>query len=248
MSRPPERGPEMRMKPYVICLMHSSLDGRTHPSRWRPKGPGSDWFEKIHDELGGDAWVIGRVTGSEFAKREPYPATTDAKFPRENWFARRDAKTYGVVLDAKGKIGWGRSDIGGDPIVVVLTESVSDSHLAGLRGEGVSYIFAGKSEIDLALTVDILNRELGVKRLLVEGGGVANGAFLRAGLIDEFNLILSPAIDGARGAPFVFDSTDSEGDRRAPLSAMTLESTRDLGGGVLLLRYLIQNDPQAVGE
>ena len=75
------------------------------------------------------------------------------------------------MLDAHGKIGWGRSDIGGDPIVVVLTESVSDSHLAGLRGEGVSYFFAGKSEIDLALALDILNRELGVKRLLVEGGG-----------------------------------------------------------------------------
>ena len=76
------------MKPYVICLMHSSLDGRTHPSRWRPKGAGTDWFEKIHDELGGDAWVIGRVTGSEFAKGKPYPETTSEKFPRDNWFAR----------------------------------------------------------------------------------------------------------------------------------------------------------------
>lgn len=70
------------MKLYVICLMHSSLDGRTHPSRWRPKGAGTDWFEKIHDELGGDARVIGRVTGSEFAKGQPYPAT-DMKLPRE---------------------------------------------------------------------------------------------------------------------------------------------------------------------
>lgn len=236
------------MKPYVICLMHASLDGRTHPSRWRPKGAGADWFEKIHDELGGDAWVIGRVTGSEFAKGKPYPTTTNAKLPRENWFVRRDAKTYGVVLDAQGKIGWGRSDIGGDPIVVALTESVPDSHLAGLRGEGVSYIFAGKSELDLALTLDILNRELGVKRLLVEGGGVANGAFLRAGLIDEFNLILSPAIDGASGAPFVFDSTAADSDKRAPITAMTLESTQELGDGVLLLRYLIRNDPQAASR
>ena len=235
------------MNPHVICLMHSSLDGRTHPSRWRPKGAGTDWFEKIHDELGGDAWVIGRVTGSEFAKGKPYPAT-DATFPRENWFALRDAKTYGVVLDAQGKICWGRSDIGGDPIVVVLTENVPDSHLAGLRGEGVSYIFAGKSEIDLGLTLGILARELGVKRLLVEGGGVANGAFLRAGLIDEFNLILSPAIDGAKGAPFVFDSTEADSDKRAPIAAMTLESTRELGGGVLLLRYLIKNEPQAASR
>lgn len=86
-----------------------------------------------------------------------------------------------------------------------------------------------------------------MKRLLVEGGGVANGAFLRAGLIDEFNLILSPAIDGATGAPFVFSSTE-EGDKRAPIAAMTLESTRELGGGVLLLRYLIKNDPQAANR
>ena len=112
------------MKPYVICLMHSSVDGRTHPSRWRPKRAGTEWFETIHDEIGGDAWVIGRVTGSEFAKGKPYPETAAKNLPRDNWFARRDAKVYGVVLDAQGKIGWGRSDIGGDPIVVVLTEGV----------------------------------------------------------------------------------------------------------------------------
>ena len=239
------------MKPHVTCLMASSVDGRTHHSRWRPKGTGADLFERVHDQLGGDAWLIGRVTGSEFAKGKPYPATTE-KFPRENWFARRDAKAnvkaYGVVLDAHGKIGWGRSDIGGDPIVVVLTENVTDAHLAGLRGEGVSYIFAGKSEIDLALTLEILNRELGVKRLLLEGGGAANGAFLRAGLVDELNLILCPAVDGARGAPIVFDSTEAESDQRAPVTAMTLESTTPLGGGALLLRYLITNDPAAVGR
>ena len=130
------------------------------------------------------------------------------------------------MLDAHGRIGWGRSDIGGDPIVVVLSEAVSDAHLAGLRGEGVSYIFAGKSELDLALALDILNRELGVKRLLLEGGGGANGAFLRAGLVDELNLILCPAVDGAKGAPSVFDPRDAEVDRRAPVTAMTLESSQ----------------------
>jgi riboflavin biosynthesis pyrimidine reductase len=233
------------MKPHVTCLMASSVDGRTHHSRWRPKGTGADLFERVHDQLGGDAWLIGRVTGSEFAKGKAYPAATTKTFPRESWLARRDAKAYGVVLDAQGKIGWGRSDIGGDPIVVVLTESVSDAHLAGLRDEGVSYIFAGKSAIDLALVLEILNRELGVKRLLLEGGGTANGAFLRAGLVDELCLILCPAVDGAKGAPIVFDSRDEENDQRAPVTAMTLESATPLGGGALLLRYLIANDPSA---
>jgi riboflavin biosynthesis pyrimidine reductase len=233
------------MKPHVACLMASSVDGRTHHSRWRPKGAGADLFEKVHDELGGDAWLIGRVTGSEFAKGKAYPTSASERFPRTAWFAPKatGAKAYGVVLDARGKIAWGRSDIGGDPIVVVLTEEVADSHLAGLRGEGVSYIFGGKSEIDLKLALDILNRDLGIKRLLLEGGGGANGALLRAGLVDELYLILCPAIDGARGAPTVFDSPDTESDRRAPITAMTLESTKPIGGGALLLHYRIENGP-----
>ena len=119
----------------------------------------------------------------------------------------------------------------------------------GCAARGGSYIFAGKSELGLALALDILNRELGVKRLLLEGGGGANGAFLRAGLVDELNLILCPAVDGAKGAPSVFDSTDAEADRRAPVTAMTLESSQALEGGAMLLRYRIQNaDSKATGR
>jgi riboflavin biosynthesis pyrimidine reductase len=237
------------MKPHVICLMASSVDGRTLHSRWRPKGTGAPLFEQIHDELAGDAWLIGRVTGQEFAKGKPYPVSTHEIFPREPWFASRDAKAYGVVLDAHGKIAWGRSDIGGDPIVVVLTEAVSDAHLAGLRGEGVSYFFAGKSELDLALVLDIVNRELGVKRLLLEGGGGTNGAFLRAGLVDEIHLVICPAVDGSRGAPAVFDSSEADADQRAPITAMSLESTQALEGGATLLRYRIENaPPDAMGR
>jgi hypothetical protein len=67
------------------------------------------------------------------------------------------------------------------------------------------------------------------------------GAFLRAGLVDELNLILCPAVDGAKGAPSVFDSTEAEADQRPPITAMTLEGTRALEDGAMLLRYRIQN-------
>lgn len=231
------------MKPHVTCLMSSSVDGRTLPSRWRPQGSGN-LFEQVHDKLAGDAWLVGRVTGQEFAKGNPYPATAE-RFPREHWFAARGGRPWGVVLDAHGKIGWGRADIGGDAIVVVLTEAVPDSHLAGLRAEGVSYIFAGKSELDLTLLLDILRRDLGIERLLLEGGGGVNGSFLRAGLIDELNLILCPVIDGAKGAPSVFDSAEDESDQRAPVTAMTLQSSTALDGGALLLSYRIENADKA---
>ena len=231
------------MKPYLVCHMVASIDGRILQSRWRPRTRESgDLFERLHVRLGGDAWVVGRVTGQEFAKAKAYDAHTDRTYGREAWLARRDAEAYGVVLDAHGKIAWGRSDIGGDPIVVVLTEQVSDAHLAGLRQDGVSYFFAGERELDLSAALEFLNRELGVKRLLVEGGGGNNGAFLRAGLIDEISLALVPSVDGSKGAPSVFDSTDRESELRAPVEQMSLESCEVLDGGAVWLRYRLRNE------
>ena len=124
---------------------------------------------------------------------------------------------------------------------MVLSEQVSDAHLAGLRSEQVSYIFAGKHEIDLGLALEILNRELGVKRLLLEGGGGSNGAFLRAGLVDEISLAILPAVDGAKGAPSVFDSSDKDAGVPAPIKSMTLQSSQVLDGGAVWLRYQLRN-------
>ena len=145
------------MKPHVICHMAASVDGRILPSRWRPADAHAvgGLFERLHDQLEGDAWLVGRVTGQEFARREAYPRTGTALLPREAWIAQRDAPAYGVVLDAGGKIAWGRADIGGDPIVVVLTRQVSDAHLAGLRADGVSYIFAGESVLRAGLVDEL---------------------------------------------------------------------------------------------
>ena len=230
------------MKPYVICHMVASVDGRTLISRWRPEDANrKELFERLHERLAVDAWLVGRVTGQEYAKLDAYLQHTEQAYPREPWFARRDAVAYGIVLDAQGKIAWGRADIGGDPIVVVLAETVSNAHLAGLRKDGVSYIFAGERELDLRRALHILNEELGIKRLERNGGGVTNGSFLRAGLIEEISLAIFPAVDGAKGAPCVFDSRDAEADMAAPVRAMTLASSEVLEGGAVWLRYRLEN-------
>ena len=145
------------------------------------------------------------------------------------------------MLDPHGKIVWGRADIGGDPIVAVLTNQVSDAHLAGLREDGVSYIFAGARELDLNLALEVLNRELGIKRLEVNGGGVTNGAFLRAGLIDEISLAIFPAVDGTKGSSSTFDSGEDEIGAAFPLRSMTLASSEVLECGAVWLRYQVRN-------
>jgi riboflavin biosynthesis pyrimidine reductase len=110
--------------------------------------------------------------------------------------------------------------------VVVLTETVSDADLAGLREDGVSYIFAGAGKLDLKHALEILNRELGIRRLEANGGGVTNGAFLHAGLIDEISVAIFPAVDGAKGAPCVFEAGEDAAGTPAPLRSMTLAAAR----------------------
>jgi|GEM_PF-1949526 len=67
------------MRPYVICHMTASLDGRTLQSRWIPKTCNAgDVYERIHEKLDGDAWLVGRVTGADFSKRGAYDAPATA--------------------------------------------------------------------------------------------------------------------------------------------------------------------------
>src|SRR5262249_45377520 len=161
--------------------------------------------------LGGGSWLCGRVTAQEFAKGKGlvYPPT-DQKFPRQNWFAQRQAKAWGVFLDAHGKAVSHRPDVGGDPILAILPEQVPDSHLVGLRADGGPSILAGKAGVGPAAALEAVNRELGIERLMVEGGGGANGALLRAGLVDELSLVVTAAIDGSTGGPIVFNSGDKD--------------------------------------
>jgi riboflavin biosynthesis pyrimidine reductase len=72
-------------------------------------------------------------------------------------------------------------------------------------------------------------------------GAGANGSFLRAGLIDEISLVICPAVDGAKGAPSIFDSTNEDAGTPAPIRSMTLESSEVLEGGAVWLRYRLES-------
>ena len=228
------------MKPHIVCHMMASVDGRILVERWRPPMRDTSLYEQVHDAIGGDAWLVGRVTGQEFVDRtEPYPSRADTSLPRENWFARADAEAWAIVVDAHGKIAWGMRDIDGDPIVVVLTTKVTDSHLAGLREDGVSYIFAGDDEIDFRAALETLNAEVGIERVMLEGGGGVNGSVLAAGLVDELSLLVCPTVDGSRESPSVFDVAGDTGT--LPVTDMSLMSCEQMDGGFVWLRYRIAN-------
>lgn len=229
------------MKPHIICHMLASLDGGLHPSRYTvsPDGTRAEWsglYEQIHGDLEGDAWKVGRVTMAEMSKAGAHPPAHAGKVERPHHFAQRNAGPYAVALDASGKLHFAKPDVGGDHVVVLLGHSVSDSHLAELAGDGVSYIVSETAELDLAAMLDVLGRELGIRRLLLEGGAGINGSFFAAGLVDELSLLVAPALD-ARAANQGFVEFGESG--LAGKMQLSLTSCETLAHGVIHLRYAV---------
>lgn len=239
------------MKPHVICHMMSSLDGKLHVDQWsETPGVSSDErtaeYERVHDALNGDAWLAGRVTMAEFTSADAHPphdiaphdvGPRDIGMPgRPHHFANRDADGYAIAVDTSGKLHWTGGDIDGEHIVVLLGADVADAHLAELAGDGVSYIVSDAKEIDLAAALDTLGRELGIKTLLLEGGAGINGAFLKAGLVDEISLLMFPAIDGHTGSRTIFEGGE---EGLADSVALTLSSVEKGEAGSVHLRYTV---------
>lgn len=233
------------MKPYVICHMMSSLDGRLNVAAWAG-GEGSATYEaltgeyqRIHDGFGADAWLAGTNTMKEFtgdAKAAP-PAAVQGDAPPRPWHLADDqARRFAIAIDRKGKLHWEKPTADQGHIVVVLGTSVPDAHLAELRAAGVSYLVMPSDDLDLAALLDDIGARLPIKKLLLEGGAKMNGAFLKAGLVDEVSLMLCPAIDGRSGTSTIFEAgADGVGDMK-PLALV--EATPGVRGTVHM-RYKI---------
>ncbi|WP_279478857.1 RibD family protein [Aureimonas sp. SK2] len=231
----------MTQRPHVVCHMTSSIDGRLHPSRYTqsPDGAVKDWsgaYEAIHDRLEGDAWLVGRTTMAEMAKGEAHPpASFETPARPLHRAAGSERRPLAIAPDTQGRLHFRGPDVGGDPVLVLLGDGVSDAHLAELAADGVSYLVSDGAEVDLPRALEILAAEFGVKRLLVEGGAAINGSFLAAGLVDELSVVLAPALDGGTDVEGIV-AFDGGLKGRFQLS---LQSAQTIEGGAVHLRYRV---------
>jgi riboflavin biosynthesis pyrimidine reductase len=229
------------MKPYIICHMITSLDGGLHGSRWTtsPDGDRDDWsaqYEKIHRDFSADGWLVGRVTMAEISKAEAHPPAEQSEVSRPVHVANDAAASHAIALDPSGKLHFSGGDLDGDHVVVLLGRDVGDDHLAELAADGVSYIVSDEEEIDLAVMIKSLGREFGIKRLLLEGGAGINGSLFAAGLVDELNLVLAPALDARKGADRIVEFGE---EGLAGKCALSLMSCAEISSGLLHLRYRV---------
>jgi len=223
-------------RPIVICHMLPSIDGRIVTRGWDLPSATRE-YERTAATFDADAWIIGRISMEPYAGKARVPARKGREpIAREDFIADHDAKSYAIAIDPSGKLRWEAGDIDGEHAISVLTESVSDRYLAFLQSKGISYLFGGKSRIDLARVLRKLRARFGIKTLLLEGGGTINGSFLAANLIDELSILVAPIADGSVGTPTLFDV----GNRRMPARNLQLRSVEKRSGGIVWLRYKVR--------
>jgi len=233
---------EKSRRPYVICLMVTSLDGKILAEKWGDtptmnKLAGK--FEIVQDRIGIPAWIVGRTTMekdfTEFAK--PILKKGHQEISREDFVAVHHAKRFAITIDGSAKLGWSEPKIGKDHVITILTESVPDAYLAHLKDIGLSYVFAGKTTINLTLALEKLYSLFGIENLMLEGGGKINGAFLNEGLIDEVNQVILPIADGTIETSTMFEIDALKKKDGATL--MSLQEVKKIEDDAVWLTYKV---------
>ncbi len=222
--------------------MMTSLDGRIVPTGWPLTSEGRRQYELVHTSYEPDGWICGRVTMEPFAKRMRSEADVAREHgtsaARQDFRAPGEFDSFAVAVDPRGRLAWESNDLDGDHVVAILSERVSDEYLAFLRERGVSYLLAGAREIHLRLALEKIHARLGVRTLMLEGGGKINGAMLRAGLIDEVSVLVAPVADGREQTPALFDIDAREVMPRR----LALETVERRADDMLWLRYRVEGD------
>ena len=224
---------EPKDRPYVICHMQSSIDGRISGKFFFTPAAEAVYESdnNIRKSYRADAIMNGAVTCGEIysdgflTTRPPAPAestsavnaaasaaavSNNAAAAREDYAAEPYLNSYIVCVDTKGTLKWSGNTVshrGAPPahVIEVLTKDIDDGYLAYLRELRISYIFAGETELDLPLALKKLKSIFGIERVLLTGGGQMNWTFLQSGCLDEVNIIILPMIDGNTKSAGLFD-------------------------------------------
>ena len=224
------------MKPYIICHMMASVDGRIDCAMTEQIDSSDAYYEAL-EQLRCPTTIEGRVTMQmHFALPEPFVASSPEPIGHTAFSKAADGKPgYDVAIDTHGKLRWPANEQNGQPLLVIASEDCPKEYFDTLNRQGISWIAVGKGRIDLARAVDMLNTEFGVERIALVGGGHINGAFLAAGLLDEVSLMIGPGIDGRKGMAAVFDGID---DSCRPATLLSLQTVERMGDTVWM-RYKV---------
>jgi 2,5-diamino-6-(ribosylamino)-4(3H)-pyrimidinone 5'-phosphate reductase len=116
-------------------------------------------------------------------------------------------------------------------VVIFTTHQTSKERIAALRSQGAEVYTDGHDRVNLVNALSLL-KDLGINRLMVEGGATLNFELLRLGLVDEVTAYVAPLIFGGASAPTLAAGSGLKRSEAIPLKLIQVESWAE--GGVVL--------------
>ena len=222
-------------KPYIICHMMTSIDGRIDCTMTSQMEGVDDYYRTLN-ALNVPTTLSGRVTAElEMAEPGVFEAKDKTPYGKEGFSKAADAAGYEVVVDTHGKLLWPDAAGMDKPMLILTSQQVPQEYLRYLDGQHISWIACGEEKIDLARACEILTAEFGVERMGIVGGPAINTAFLNAGLLNEVSILMGPGIDGRAEMPSVFDGRALD----YPLTHLRLTDVEKCESGAVWLRYAL---------
>ncbi|OUI78185.1 hypothetical protein HK18_09040 [Commensalibacter intestini] len=238
------------MMPYIICHMMTTIDGRIIAERWTLPNDGISTLDSvtepyftISDNFQADAELFGRNTVQKDLCSDLFDPT--GLPPTNNpttFIGKLTSRRFCIILDPHGKTLYKSNQLAEENVIAVLSEQVSDHYLQHLRDLRISYLFAGSDGRDLNTAMQTLAAEFNIKKIVLQGGGIINGAFLKAKLINEISLIIYPSIDGLSGIHTIFECPDQQNIIPGLGQELKLTSTQQLDHGIMWLHYHVKKN------
>lgn len=179
-------------KPFIILSAAMTIDGKIASKDGDPDiSDEHDWKEvhKLRTEV--DAILVGKGT---IMKDNP---KLHIKYHDHNGY-------YRIIIDSHLSIPIKSNVIEFNPklypTIICTTEKVSNEKVRLFELKGIKILKSGEGP-----TVDVVNLmpklyNIGIKSILLEGGGTLNWTFIKYDLVDEIRLTIAPWIVGGKNA------------------------------------------------
>jgi 2,5-diamino-6-(ribosylamino)-4(3H)-pyrimidinone 5'-phosphate reductase len=246
-------------KPRVVVYGEASADGRITISpgvlllhgddRWNIAAGRSDSYATLLQTYKPQAFLEGSLSltreEEEPEPLAPYPDDPEPlyrDFLPEAVVNRLGHRGWFTMVDSRGRVRWHYKEWpdeawAGWHVLALVSHATPPAYLAYLRKDMIPYLVAGDQQVDLALALHKLHRQLGVERVISTSPGKLGGALLRCGLVDEIHLDVFPAIIGGTNTPSLFASSDL-GLHESPTRLKLISATAQAEGRIAL-RYAV---------
>ena len=219
------------MRPHIVVNVAMSADGKisTRERRQVRISGTRDFIRVDRLKAGSDAVMVG--IGTVLA--DDPSLTVKAEICREHRRKRGlEEHPVRVVIDSSARIPLTASILtkGDGKRVVAVSKRADPDKIAQLK-KIATVIVAGADEVDLCTVMDELGT-MGIKRLMVEGGGTLIAALVRAGLVDEIYSFIGNIIIGGKDAPTLADGNGFI--EESEFTQLTLVEARKIEDGILL--------------